>query len=274
MSRPLVIYHANCADGFCSAWTAHRFFGTRADYLPAQYGDPPPDVTDRDVYILDFSYKRPVLEEMVDACRTMVLRDHHKTAEADLLPLDSWSAKANFRFDMTKSGGRLSWEFFFPEEPAPWLVDYTEDRDLWRWKLEHSREINAAISSYPFDFAKWDAWVDPRNHFSVWCNILSTEGEAILRYQQQQVDNICKNAWEQELDGHRVLCANTPILQSEVAGALAEGRPFGMTFFVRPDGKKVYSLRSRSGGIDVSEIARAHGGGGHFASSGYEESLA
>ena len=52
---------------------------------------------------------------------------------------------------------------------------------------------------------------------------------------------------------------------------LAQGRPFSATFFIRADGKRVWSLRSREGGIDVSVIAKAHGGGGHAQAAGFQE---
>ena len=56
--RPLVIYHGNCADGFSAAWCFWRKYGTGADYVAGVYQQDPPDVTGRDVYLVDFSYKR------------------------------------------------------------------------------------------------------------------------------------------------------------------------------------------------------------------------
>jgi uncharacterized protein len=50
----LVLYHANCADGFTAAWIAHGVFGDDAEYVPVQYGQAPPDVRGRDVFILDW----------------------------------------------------------------------------------------------------------------------------------------------------------------------------------------------------------------------------
>ena len=56
--RTLVLYHANCNDGFGAAWAAytHPDLGPEAEYVPVQYGDTPPDVTEAMVYILDFSF--------------------------------------------------------------------------------------------------------------------------------------------------------------------------------------------------------------------------
>lgn len=279
MTRPLVIYHAECSDGFCAAWVANRHFQGEADFLPAQYGTPPPDVKDRDVYILDFSYRRTVMLSIIEDARAVVVLDHHRTAAAELagdLSVIRYRdghepsvRSPRIVFDMGKSGGRLAWEHFFPGQPAPWLVDYTEDRDLWRWKLPNSREISAALASLPRDFTAWDLL-----HEASRLDILVAEGVAILRYQQQQVDSACKNAVEIDMDGHKVLTVNATALISEIAGQLAEGRPFGTSYFIRGDGKKVWSLRSREGGVDVSEVARKRGGGGHRQSAGFEEAVA
>jgi len=57
----LVIYHANCMDGVAAAWVAMNALVEPAEFIAAQYGQEPPDVLSKDVYILDFSYKRDVL---------------------------------------------------------------------------------------------------------------------------------------------------------------------------------------------------------------------
>ncbi len=54
--KPLIIYHANCWDGFCAAWIARMALG-EIEAVPAFYGTPHPCMGFRDVYILDFSYK-------------------------------------------------------------------------------------------------------------------------------------------------------------------------------------------------------------------------
>src|SRR5271169_5753810 len=83
MSRkPLVIYHADCIDGLTAAWVARRSLHD-ADLHPASHGSSPPDMTGRDVYMLDFAYPRPVMEVIARQVQTLVLLDHHKTAATD-----------------------------------------------------------------------------------------------------------------------------------------------------------------------------------------------
>ncbi len=210
---------------------------------------------------------------IIEDAASVVVLDHHKTAAEELagnlsvLLGDPPSSKVpTVIFDMKYSGARLTWDCFFPGKARPWIVDFVEDRDLWTWKLPQSREISAAIASYPKDFLLWEKWCECGGQHKV---DLAREGTAILRYQQQQVEQQVVNAYEIILDGHHGRCVNATHLISEIAGKLAENRAFGACFFLRADDKFVYSLRSREGGVDVSEIARVRGGGGHRNAAGF-----
>ena len=267
--RPLVLFHASCADGFCAAWVAHRRFGGGADYVAVNNGEPPPDVAGRHVYVLDFSYPRQVLLEMARKAAGVSVLDHHASAREELAGLEPGRvANVSCVFDLAKSGGRLAWEYFFPRDEAPWLVRYTEDRDLWLWKLNDSRAVSAFIASWPFSFTLWDQWHGLRDDRDFWMDVLAG-GRAIIRYQDKVVEEQCKHAHEVTMAGHKVLAVNATHLISEIAGKLAENRPFGVTFFVNARGETVFSLRSRQGGIDVSEIAKSMGGGGHPQAAGF-----
>jgi oligoribonuclease NrnB/cAMP/cGMP phosphodiesterase (DHH superfamily) len=275
--KTLVIYHAGCWDGFCAAWVLRKI-APDAEFHAAHYGTAPPDVTGKNVVIADFSYKRPVMVELIHKAEGRVtVLDHHKTAEADLhrigddLVPDNLAVLPTVVFDTTKSGGRLAWEYIcagglssWANIPVPWLVDYTEDRDLWRWAEPRSREVNAALRCYPLDFAVWDALAvrDPET--------LVPEGDAICRREAQIVDQHVRHARETELAGYKVLAVNATVLFSDIAGELSKDRPFGVCYFDRADGLRQWSLRSRDGGVDVSEVAKRFGGGGHRNAAGFE----
>lgn len=278
--KTYVLYHANCPDGFCAAWVARGALPSETEFIPVNYSEPPPEVAfdrDAELFILDFSYSRDIMFQLA-ALRhqRMVVLDHHKTAREALDGLEIELASNNcgdalsVTFDMDKSGARLAWEHFRGATPAPWLVDYTEDRDLWRFKLPHSEAVSAFLRSHPFDFGLWDGFAETKPGSMLWVDYIN-QGLAILRYQKQVVRQAVENAREVELGGHTVLAVNTTVCFSEVAGELAKGRPFGAAFFIRPDGKKQWSLRSTPEGVDVAEVARRHGGGGHRNAAGFEE---
>lgn len=270
VTKPLVIYHANCWDGFCAAWIARTALGD-IEAVPAHYGTPPPDVTGRVVYIVDFSYPRDVLREMVRSAHSVVVLDHHKTAEAELAGLDEELAPdLTVVFDKARSGARLTWDYFMVlgcyTGSRPWLVDYTEDRDLWRHGLPYTHEINAALRSYPLDFELWDEFHDAVGQREMF----KREGAAIRRLERSMVETHVRHARIETIAGHAVPVVNATVLFSEIAGELAKGHPFGACYFDF-DGKRQWSLRSDENGLDVSAIAKALGGGGHVHAAGYEE---
>lgn len=268
--KALVLYHAGCVDGYTACYTAWKRVGAEAEYVPVQYGEPPPDVTGREVYVLDFSYKRPEMLQIIDKAASVVVLDHHASAEKELANLPIPPGKlCRIIFDDSRSGAVLAHQFFFPVTPIPELIFLVEDRDLWSWRLPNSKEISAAIASRPFDFHEYATL---EKLLATEPHLLVFEGRAILRYQEQEITRILANAREIILDGNRVLSCNTPVHISEVAGRLAKGRLFGVCYFVSARGQKVYSLRSDQNdprSLDVSEIAQRHGGGGHKHAAGF-----
>lgn len=281
---PICIYHGNCADGFTAAWVVREALGADVDFVPGVYGAPPPDVAGRDVIIVDFSYKRSVLDRMALAAQSILILDHHRTAAEDLagfpLPGDDWfspvmpvGGPVAAIFDMDRSGAQLAWDFFFPGRTRPRLVDYVADRDLWRFDLESSREIAAALFSYPYDFAVWEMLAD-RLQTGKGCSWLISEGEAILRKHDKDIAELVRvTRREMVIGGCLVPVANLPYtMASDAAHLMAEGARFAACYFDRPDAR-VFSLRSREGGEDVSKIAEAYGGGGHKHAAGFQRPL-
>lgn len=264
-STTVVIYHASCSDGFAAAWVAHKVL-PNAQYYPATHGQSPPDITGKDVYLFDFAYKRPLMKQMMKQAKSLVVFDHHKTAMEDLDGLPCC------HFDLTKSGATLAWEVFRDriKGDMPWILAYAEDHDLARHTLPFSREINAALHSYPFDFNVWDALERLYPTSCITNSPLVQDGKSILRFQDRLVEMVVQHATEVDLDGYHIWAANTSLVHGEVANRLAERGPFGIAWYKREDGKFVYALRSTDIGADVSAIAWAHGGGGHQHAAGFE----
>jgi len=84
-----------------------------------------------------------------------------------------------------------------------------------------------------------------------------------------QVDIHVSHAQPMRIGDYEVPGVNATLLQSEVAGRLAVGQPFAAVWFDIAGGKRVYSLRSEPSGMDVSEIAKQFGGGGHKHAAGF-----
>lgn len=280
MTGLLCIYHGFCDDGFAAAWCARQAFATpeSVEFYPGVYQKEPPNPAGRDVILVDFSYKAPVLEAMARTARSILILDHHKTAEADLadwplapswenwrgLPPTTGGARRGALFDMKRSGAGISWDYFHGGN-RPAFIDYIEDRDLWLKKLPGGDEFTIALRSYPQDFEVWDRLVDDGP------DPLIAEGKSIQRYYRLRIEELKRSAYPASLSGHRIMAANAPYFAaSEVAGELAQlnGAEFGACYFEVSAGRWQYSLRSR-GDFDVSAIALQFGGGGHPGAAGF-----
>jgi len=248
----VVLYHPECADGFGAAWALWRRF-PEARFVPVKHGVPPPEgLKGERVVIVDFSYGRDLLESMAQETENLLVLDHHITAEKALAGLPY------AYFDLKKSGAVLAWEWA-QDHPAPWLLQYIQDKDLWTWALPMSREINAAVASHPFEFDVWSGFKQKE---------LEQEGRAILRYEQELVNKLAGQAVTVEFQGETVPSVQSSVLTSQIGERLSADAPFCIIWHDR-DGRRYYSMRSREDGTDVGAIAASFGGGGHTHAAGF-----
>lgn len=260
----LVIYHANCYDGFTAAWIARQAMPD-CELFKGRYGEDPPYALsqERDVYIVDFSYPREQMEKllaMTGAIGNLVVLDHHKTAEAACQGLSFCT------FDMERSGAGMTWDHFNEGKERPAWIDRVEDRDLWRWRCDNTADVHAFIASLPMTMENWDI-IDS---FAI--EQVAEGGRVINRYIETSIEKVCSLARLIVIDGVTVVVLNIPFLNaSETATALLFEHPtavYSMTYSQGADGRWGYSLRCRSG-FDVSGIAKLHGGGGHAEAAGF-----
>jgi len=238
-----------------------------ADYFPAKHGNPPPDVADRDVIMVDFSYKRALMEDIIQECRSIIVLDHHKTAQAELEGLSA--PNAEIVFDMNRSGAMLAWDHFGGGNPAPPIVRYMQDRDLWRHELPKTREIASYLFSFPYTFGHYDACDKQlREQF----DLCVTEGAAILRSTDRQIEGlIAESLREMTIAGHTVPAININyVFASDAANKIvaSTGAPFAAAYSDDATCRR-FSLRS-IGDFDVSAIAQRYGGGGHRNAAGFQ----
>lgn len=297
----IVIYHAPCDDGFGAALMAFRKWGIGLEYVGANYGDEPPNVEGKNVLILDFSYKADALAELGRKANSILILDHHVSAEQELeqycidsdrlnintLGTGQEEAEAGFFmgpgdsgtnilavFDMNRSGAGLAHDFLFPDEPRPAMVNYLEDRDLWRFQYPQTKPFTMYLRSIEFDFLTWCALLDQLDDYAHATAILE-RGRAIEAFFNKKIKEVAGEAFISRIYNHDVPVVNANwAFSSDVCHELLDrypGAPFVGSFFIRKDGKVQWSLRSRDDRADVSEIAKELGGGGHRNASGFTE---
>lgn len=258
---PIVLYHADCNDGFGAAYAAWVHFGDNAEYRPVQYGDSVPiePLIGRQVYILDFSFIPGTVLAMSRVATQITLLDHHKSAAEQWQGVAA-SPNAEIKFDMNRSGAQMSWDHFHPGVPRPILIDHIGDRDLWRFVLPDTKAFCAGLSLQPTTFEAWHRVIP---------EAIIASGRVILDYQQRQVDGIMnRDLRSVTLGGLQGLAANVISNTSEIGHEIAKrSGTFSLTFFIKGD-NVICSLRSVAP-FDVSEIAKHYGGGGHGQASGF-----
>ena len=266
LANPLVVYHAPCPDGFGAAYAAWCHFGNEAEYVGAGYGiSPELDVQGRDVFVLDFSFPRPQLESMRQAANSLIILDHHKTAQEDL---DGFPGAI---FDMTKSGARLAWEYFHPSQPVPKLLAYIEDRDLWNWVLPESNDFLAYLDTLPFDFKAWDDLAhvsdDQLKELLIVGRHMNAKYDSLAAIMAEGAEPVrfCGMAGS-KLNGSSLFSSKLGELLY-----LANGT-FALIWRIEK-GLLYVSLRAKQGTVDVAEMARRFGGGGHTAAAGFKLTL-
>ena len=237
-----VIYHADCTDGFGSAYSAWKQLGKRAEYHPCKHGTEPPSVKGKNVVILDFSFDNATTKQMIEDANSLLVIDHHKSAMVELHDI------TQTHFDMTKSGAMLAWEFFHPGKEPPKFIQYIQDRDLWKWELPYSKEFSAAFDMIPFEFEEFEKFEDD----SVFDDAVK-RGSFILAYSKTVVKKVCEKSSARKFEGKDVLVVNASHWMSEIGARLAPDCDFAMIWFYDHEDKIIkVSLRSFHEQIDVS----------------------
>lgn len=262
MKNIVILYHAECSDGFGGAWSAWKKFQNKADYIGVKHGMLPPEgLENKEIFLIDFMYPEEITKKLIKNNKRVVAIDHHISAK-NLVEMTQ-----DYFYSIDHSGSVLAWQYFNPKRPIPRMLKHIEDIDLWRLKLPHTMEIISWLNLSDFNFKIWDTLSgileksDGRKQ-------AIRQGKMIVGYENKIIDELILGAEEVEFAGYKTLAVNSPILRSQIGAQLVKSKPpIGITWYQR-NGKKVFSLRS-NGGADVSAIAARFGGGGHKGAAGF-----
>ncbi len=263
-------------------------------------------VQGRHLLLLDITLEAS-LRQLVEESETTEVCDHHESARGILEELAAeYPNKLSVVFDTKRSGARIAWERYFPQQPLPPVVAYIEDRDLWQWRLPASREVNEALqvedllSTFGGIEELHAEWAPNTATFVGLC----TRGALYLRSQRAFLNRIAKGAIRATVavrgaDGdepsrgakphktYNVLLCCSPTHASELAHVLLEEhapnheqKGWEIHFVavwqpsVVPKRQIFVSVRTSRPDIDLSTISAriigGAGGGGHVAAAGFK----
>lgn len=274
MKTIAVIYHANCLDGFGAAFAAWLCFKQEGkldevEFIPGFYQSELPYVAGKEVYLVDFSFKRDDLIKVCSVAKEVTVIDHHASAIKDLKGLDEELDNLYFYFseDNSKSGAVLAWEYFMDMKYIPEFFRLIEDRDLWNWKYVKTKDFTAGLFAQPFEFEVWSRYLEDDRGIDQICEI----GQVLNEQFDKELKSALKSVHRLKIAGFDVPALNVmPKFSSEAGNVLAQGEVFAAIYQI-VDGVIRFSLRSSNEpqALDVSVIAAKFGGGGHKNAAGF-----
>lgn len=247
----LVVYD-NDNDGFTAFWAIKQEFPNAIGLCVSDRQKMPHEVwLAKKVVIVDLAFT----EEQCDALACvveLVVIDHHTTSR--------WLEDKSYGvWSDTSAACLLAWYWCTDAKP-PHVVSYVNDRDIWAWKLEDSKEVNAFLSLRDKDIDTWGL-LDLDEAVRV--------GKYLVQKEDRVVARQCVSAWDTVFDGvgMKAVCCTSAI--SETLHVLCGVDGVAIGFRRVGECTWEYSLRSGAEGPDVSAIAKRHGGGGHFHAAGF-----
>lgn len=264
MTPTAIVYHAGCWDGFGAAMVLADHFraaGVEFELIPGHYGMTPPDCTGREVFVVDFSFPPDEMRALAGRASRLVWLDHHKTAIEAVEDVDAFCES---KLSLIDSGIRLAWYWVHGGARAHWLVNYIEDRDLWRRQLPGSDAVTMWVRSHEMTAEAWASmWVTPLRE-------AKTKGAAMLAYHRRLVDNAAAQAVQVEIGGVPMpLVSCSYDLGSDVCDRIIVDRsvPVAAYWLLNRQGDYQYGFRSTAE-FDCSALAVRFGGGGHAQAAG------
>lgn len=280
-----IIYHGPCPDGTAGLWCANHYRYIEKKISCRAGNNPTEDLSNLNVVFVDICPKIDYLLELVKIANYVAILDHHKSSEQMILDnknkLDEIK-NLYIEFDMNRSGCQIAWDYFFDNTGRPFFIDYIGDRDLWKWELPYSKEINTGLWKLGYiDFYKMNELLDNQNEKM---ETIKNVGTIFESCDKTQIDIGISNAIETTLISNNKtyrlwLGGNiNPALKSDFGNALCLKSFSDNTL---PDFSAIWqydpkldewwiSLRGiNTRSPDLSIISNNYGGGGHPMASGF-----
>lgn len=302
VAKVVCLYHKNCADGRTAAWALLKAH-PNAELHAVDYGDTlPQSVTGADVYLVDYSLpKAENYDVLLAMANSLTVIDHHKTAFKELLKfcatlndngrfsvnqnpdyrhIDYRGDRANVSFDTRHSGAYLTWSYFHGLKNIPAFLLQVEDRDLWKFNRQGTREMHAYLQSKDFSFDAMDEvcdWTNWEEAIKVGRKILEPHDRQVREFVEKDKDN------QQVLKTHYgdtmvpVFALPSKKWYSDVTNAAVKdvniaANGVAVAWTILPDSPDTvdYRITSNSALLLAGEIAMLYGGGGHDGAAGFK----
>jgi oligoribonuclease NrnB/cAMP/cGMP phosphodiesterase (DHH superfamily) len=288
-----VFYHENDLDGWASGALVRYYYKfilktkdddiwmTPYDYHKEEYLHRLIDYNADYIYFVDCSADPATLEEIDKHYGKVVIIDHHKSL-IEKIQKNGYSFSGNQRSGI--AGCQLVWDTLFGGK-RPEIIDLLGTYDIWDnrdeqyWKSEvmpfqMAMKMEAQQPDSREGKAFWDKIIEKSiyGHDDHFINEMLDKGITIIRYQENEDEKIIKaNSFEAKLEGYRAICVNNPRKNSQLFKSIWDENKYDIMIVWHDVGgiKDVISLYTTKDDIDVSQIAKKYGGGGHRQAAGF-----
>jgi oligoribonuclease NrnB/cAMP/cGMP phosphodiesterase (DHH superfamily) len=286
-----VIFHRGCLDGFSGFFILNQTGKIHKNALiypdiPSAK-DIPPNIENKNIIIIDVAYNPDILMKIMQVAKKVTFIDHHISIREDILKLKI-DKKHEIIYDDKKSGASLVWKYFYKNKKEPLFIKYIEDNDIGAWKIKETKPFILGLRvKYSTDLSRENLkrWKKLLNISEVkklikkglvyqeyHNNLLDIETKrySMLKFPSQKIyDEFPK--FFTKVGQYRVAvyngggCPNASSLGERIMQKV--DCDFALLWNYQFD-KKEYILTMRSGDnkgkiVDVSQIAKLFGGGGH-----------
>lgn len=295
----IAFYHSSDLDGHCSgAIVKHKF--PDCEMIGINYGQKidTTDCIDKDVIMVDFGLPLKQMFDLEHYAKSLTWIDHHKTTKESLaVNTLLWKDTTTIICEIGTAGCELTWEHLYPDIEMPPTVYMLGRYDVW----DHT----TAPNTLPFQYGMRARHTEPNS--TIWFSLLSSRhedwydsmeeiikaGKIIIAYDKQSNTKAMKaQAFETKICrrehdpfyrddmpapstpylSYNAIAINRLLINSNAFESVynPDIHDLMLAFGRNADGNWTCSLYTTHDDVDVSEIAKSYGGGGHQKAAGFQ----
>jgi len=266
-------YHTDL-DGECSAAIVAQLY-PECECIPISYNDDFPfERIQRSeaVYVVDFSLQKPGdWIRLLHITTHVTWIDHHKTA------IEAADEECVIAIDGLRKDGIagcvLTWQWLHSGALPPSIVSLIGDGDTWTFAYgndtSYVHEYLQSVCDTRPTSSFWDGLLDYDSSQQALDGFKSVGALLLNKKTIRDAETVINSGWEVEFAGRRGVAVNRRC-NSQLFASVAD--QFDLWLPCVFDGRQwTVSVYAQNGGaIDCSEIAKAHGGGGHKYAAGFQ----
>ena len=290
--KRLGIYHSKDTDGhFSGAVLKYKY--PDIELRGWDYRDEVPSFESMEGYdeiiLIDITFPFDILQELGAKTKLTVI-DHHVSFKKqvdnhlqighDVVTDDLKYITFEYIYDDKLSACELGFKHYFGYIPP--IVELVGKYDTWRANGTNEWEETVLPMKYylygkvnkPEDVKNyWFDSVEELYHEDIIDDMLEI-GKSIMEYERKMDESKTNSyAFERDVYGLRALCINTNFMSSETMMTKFDSSKHDIMIGFAYNGNNWgVSLRSIGDKVDVSQIAKERGGGGHSQSAGFQAS--